>query len=432
MGRGTGGVRTAGVPRGAFARGGRNGQGQVRETPSGGQAVTPQVSCGYCGKSNHVENDCWKKSGKCLDCEIRVGERKLLADWMSLAIKGYDVILVMDWLTRYHAQLNCKMKTVELCIPGEATLKLDVRGRLASSALISGIRVRKMLSKGAQAYLAFLINTPSDKVKLEDMPVVKEYPDVFSEKLESFSLEREIAFKIDVTSGVAPISKTPYRMAPAELKELKLQLQDLLERGERKILDPIVVLWIEEAREKVKLICQRIQIAQSRQKSYADNRRKDLEFWIGDQVFLKITPLKASLMAGKEKKLQSRFVGPYKILQRVGNVAYKLELPPSLSRIHNIFHVSILKKYHPDPSHVLQPENIEIDEALTYEERPVKLLDRKVKELRNKRIPLVKVLWKNHGVEEATWEVEEEIQKKYLDLFPDQGMNFVDEILLRR
>ncbi|XP_027158304.1 uncharacterized protein LOC113759925 [Coffea eugenioides] len=204
------------------------------------------------------------------------------------------------------------------------------------------------------------------------------------------------------------------------------------EVGERKILDPIVVLWIEEAREKVKLICQRIQIAQSRQKSYADNRRKDLEFWIGDQVFLKITPLKASLMAGKEKKLQSRFVGPYKILQRVGNVAYKLELPPSLSRIHNIFHVSILKKYHPDPSHVLQPENIEIDEALTYEERPVKLLDRKVKELRNKRIPLVKVLWKNHGVEEVTWEVEEEIQKKYLDLFPDQGMNFVDEILLRR
>ena len=107
-------------------------------------------------------------------------------------------------------------------------------------------------------------------------------------------------------------------------------------------------------------------------------------------------------MAGKGKKSQSRFVGLYKILQRVGNVAYKLELPPNLSRIHNVFHVSILKKYHPDPYRILQSKSIEIDETLTYEEKPVKLLDRKVKELRNKRISMVKVLWRNHELEEAT------------------------------
>ena len=87
------------------------------------------------------------------------------------------------------------------------------------------------------------------------------------------------------------------------------------EVGERKVLDPTTVPWIEEVYEKIKLIRQKIQIAQSHQKSYADNRKKDLEFTVGDQVFLKITPLKASLMAGREKKLQSRFVGPYKILQ---------------------------------------------------------------------------------------------------------------------
>ncbi|XP_027172339.1 uncharacterized protein LOC113771995 [Coffea eugenioides] len=144
--------------------------------------------------------------------------------------------------------------------------------------------------------------------------------------------------------------------------------------------------WIEKANEKVKLVRQRIQTAQSRQKSYADNRRKDFEFAAGDLVFLKIIPLKASLMSGKGKKLYPRFVGPYKVIQRVGNVACKLELPPSLSRIHNVFHVSMLKKYHPDPSHILQPESIEFDETLTYEEKLVKFLDRKVKELRNKRI----------------------------------------------
>ena len=117
---------------------------------------------------------------------------------------------------------------VELCIPGEATLKLDIRGRLVSSTLISGIRVRKMLSKGAQGYLIFLINTPSDNVRLKNMPIVKEYPDVFLEKLEFLPPERKITFKIDVTPGVAPISMIPYRMAPSKLKELKLQLQDLL------------------------------------------------------------------------------------------------------------------------------------------------------------------------------------------------------------
>ena len=106
-----------------------------------------------------------------------------MTDLMGLAIKEYDVILGMDWLARYHAQLNCKAKTVELCIPGETTLKLNVRGRLASSVLISGIPTRKMLSKGGQGYLAFLINTPSDKVRLEDVPVVRDYPDIFPEKL---------------------------------------------------------------------------------------------------------------------------------------------------------------------------------------------------------------------------------------------------------
>ena len=165
---------------------------------------------------------------------------------------------------------------------------------------------------------------------------------------------------------------------------------------------------MEDAREKVKLIRQRILTAQSRQKSYADSRRKDLEFEVGDKVFLRITPLKANLMSGKGKKLQPRYVGPYPILQRIGKVAYKLELPNSLSRIHNVFHVSYLKKYHPDPSHVLQPEEFKIDETLTYEEKPVKILDRRTKEFRNKQIPLIKVLWMNHDVEEATWEVEEE------------------------
>ncbi|XP_071906032.1 uncharacterized protein [Coffea arabica] len=137
----------------------------------------------------------------------------------------------MDWLDCYYARVDCRMKVVEFCIPGEATLKLDVRGMLASSALISGIRARKLLGHGARSYLAFLVNAPGEKVKLEDMPVISEYSDVFPEELGSLPPEREIEFKVDLAPGTAPISKTPYRMALAELKELKVQLQDLLERG---------------------------------------------------------------------------------------------------------------------------------------------------------------------------------------------------------
>ena len=127
-------------------------------------------------------------------------------------------------------QLNCKTKVVEFSIPREATLRLDVRGRLASSALVSGIRARKLLSIGAQDYLAFLINTLGDKVKLEDVLVVNEFFDVFPDELKLMPLEREIEFKIDLVPGITPNAETPYRMAPAELKELRLQLQDLLKR----------------------------------------------------------------------------------------------------------------------------------------------------------------------------------------------------------
>ena len=118
------------------------------------------------------------------------------------------------------------------------------------------------------------------------------------------------------------------------------------EVGEKNILDPTTIPWMEDAQEKIKLIRQRLQTAQSRQKSYADNRRKDLEFEVEDHVFLKITPLR-NVTAGRGKKFQPKFVGPFPILQRAGKVAYRLELPPSLLRIHDVFHVSMLKNTTP-------------------------------------------------------------------------------------
>nr|XP_027067805.1 uncharacterized protein LOC113693471 [Coffea arabica] len=180
--------------------------------------------------STSTGDQCLISSKIYINCEIWVGERKLLGNSISLAIKGYNVILGMDWLARYDVQLDCKRKIVEFRIPGEATLRLDVRGSVALSAMISGIQARKLLSRGAQGFLTFLINTPTDKLKIEDVSVVSEYPDVFPDELVNLPSEREIEFEINLLLGASPISKTPYRMAPTELKELKLQLQDLLER----------------------------------------------------------------------------------------------------------------------------------------------------------------------------------------------------------
>ncbi|KAL4037197.1 hypothetical protein IC575_000785 [Cucumis melo] len=154
-------------------------------------------------------------------------------------------------------------------------------------------------------------------------------------------------------------------------------------------------------------------------KSYADVRRKDLEFEVGDKVFLKVAPMRGVVRFERRGKLSPRFVGPFVILERIGPVAYRLALPPSLSTVHDVFHVSMLRKYVPDPSHVVDYEPLEIDENLSYTEQPVEVLAREVKTLRNKEIPLVKVLWRNHRVEEATWEREDDMRSRYPELFEE-------------
>ena len=120
---------------------------------------------------------------------------------------------------------------------------------------------------------------------------------------------------------------------------------------------------------------------------------------------------------GKKGKLNPRFIGPYEVIEKVGPMAYRLALPPELEKIHSVFHVSMLRMYRSEPSHVVSSETIELIPDLTYEEETVEVLAREVKELRNKKIPLVKVLWRNHKTEEATWESEETMRHQSPQLF---------------
>ncbi|KAK6162214.1 hypothetical protein DH2020_002055 [Rehmannia glutinosa] len=147
--------------------------------------------------------------------------------------------------------------------------------------------------------------------------------------------------------------------------------------------------------EKVKLIKERICTAQSCQKSYADKRRKDLEFEVGDEVFLRLSPRKGLINPKKGGKLSQRYVGPYKILQRIG-----------------------LKKYRPDPEHIITRDTPPLMENLSYTEKPIRIIDQQIRQLRKREILMVKVVWQNHNRDEdATWEMEEYMRKQYPELF---------------
>ena len=153
-------------------------------------------------------------------------------------------------------------------------------------------------------------------------------------------------------------------------------------------------------------------------------RRRPLEFEVGDHVFLKVMPKRGVVRFGKRGKLSLRFIWPFEILERVGTVAYRLALPPSMSSVHEVFHISMLRKYTLDPAHVVDWGQIEVVTDGTFEERPVCILDSRDKVLRRKTVRLVRVLWRHYGVEESTWEHEDTMRATYPFLFRDEGTLF--------
>ncbi|GJT14764.1 hypothetical protein Tco_0873470 [Tanacetum coccineum] len=169
--------------------------------------------------------------------------------------------------------------------------------------------------------------------------------------------------------------------------------------------------------EKIVLIKQRIQAAQDRQNSYANLKRKPMEFKVGDRVMLKVSPWKGVIRFSKRGKLNPRYVGPFKVLAKVGVVAYRLELPQELSRVHHTFYVSNLKKCYADEPLAMPLEGIHVDDKLQFVEEPVEIMEREINRLKQSRIPLVKVCWNSRRGPEFTWEREDSFKKKYPRLF---------------
>ena len=152
---------------------------------------------------------------------------------------------------------------------------------------------------------------------------------------------------------------------------------------------------------------------QSRQKSYADKRRRPLTFEVGDYVYLKVSPMKGVQRFRVKRKLAPRYVGLYKIIEWKENVAYKLQLPPEMSAIFDVFHVSQLKRCLRIPEEAIAPTNIELQSDLTYEEKPIRVLEEMERVTQSKVIKFYKVVWNNHSEQDATWEQEDYLHEVY-------------------
>ncbi|KAJ0604534.1 putative nucleotidyltransferase, Ribonuclease H [Helianthus annuus] len=184
--------------------------------------------------------------------------------------------------------------------------------------------------------------------------------------------------------------------------------------GDKRMVGPELV---QETTDKIAQIRERIKAARDRQKSYADPKRKSVEFEVGDKVLLKVSPWKGVVRFGKRGKLNPRYIGPFRILRRIGTVAYKLELPEELNGVHDTFHVSNLKKSPTQENVIIPVDEVHIDEALRFTEQPVEVTDWKVNKTRRSSVKLVKVRWSSKHGPEYTWEREDQFKEKYPHLF---------------
>ncbi|GKC47731.1 putative reverse transcriptase domain-containing protein [Tanacetum coccineum] len=239
------------------------------------------------------------------------------------------------------------------------------------------------------------------------------------------SLQKALGTNLDMSTAYHPQTDGQSKRTIQTLKDMLRACEidfgkgwvnhfPLAEVGQAQLTGPEIV---QETTEKIIQIKQRMQVSRDRQKSYADQKHKPMDLKVGEKVMLKVSPWKGVVRFGKRGKLNPRYVGPFKVLENVRSIAYKLELPEELSRVYNTFHVTNLKKCYVDEPLAVPLDGLHFDDKLQFVKEPIEIIDREVKQLRRIRVPIFKVLWNSRRGPDFTWEREDQFQKKYPHLF---------------
>ncbi|GJZ13539.1 putative reverse transcriptase domain-containing protein [Tanacetum coccineum] len=341
------------------------------------------------------------------DCEIRyhLGKANVVADALSRKEREPPLrvrALVITIGVGCHAKSSQGYDTIWVIVD-----------RLTKSAIFVSMRETDLMDKLARMYLKEVFTRHGIPLSI----ICDHDPRFASNFWRSF--QNALGTSLDMSTAYHP-------QTDGQSERTIQNLEDMLracaidfrkgwaEVGEVQLTGPDIV---QETTEKIIQIKQRMQTARDRQKSYAYLKRKPMEFQVGDKVMLKVSPWKVVVCFGKWGKLNHWYVGPFKVLEKVGEVSYKLELPEELSRGNNTFHVSNLKKCYADEPLAIPLDGLHFDDKLQFIEEPVEITDREVKRLKRSRIPLVKVRWNSRIGPEFTCECEDQFWKKYPHLF---------------
>ncbi|GJS74370.1 putative reverse transcriptase domain-containing protein [Tanacetum coccineum] len=413
-------------------------------------------------------------------CTLNLVNHIFEIDLMPIELGTFDVIIGMDWLVKHDAVIVCGEKVI--CIPyGNKMLIVESDKGVSRLKIISCIKDHKYVERGCHLFLAHVTEKESKEKRLEDVPIIRDFPKVFPEELPALPPSRQVEFRIDLVLGVRPVARAPYRLAPSEMRELSIQLKELLEKGFirpssspwgasyqvmsfgltnapavfmdlmnrvcKPYLDKFVIVFIddifvyfkdeEEHGKHLNIILELLK------KERLCAKFSKCDFWLDSVQFLghvidrsgvyvdpakieaikswaaprkssrlrTVSPWKGAVHFRKRRKLSPRYIGLFKILARVGPVAY------TLKGIHSTFHISNLKKCLAKGDIVVLIDEIQLDDKLHMIEELVEVVDREVKRLKQSRIPIVKVCWNSQRGPEFTWECEDQIKKKYPHLF---------------
>ncbi|XP_076945196.1 uncharacterized protein LOC143616167 [Bidens hawaiensis] len=460
------------------------------------------------------------------NCNLLLENHQFDINLLPIDFGSFDVVVGMDWLSKNQAEIICLEKQIRLPLPSGETLFVQGERGNSDSNLTSIMQTRKMLRKGYPTYLVKVIDTKAEEPKIEDIPVVREFP----EDLPGLPPPRQVEFRINLVQDAAPVARSPYRLAPSEMQEMvkranvvavalskkerekplrvralgltiQTSLTTLIRDAQREALKTrnlkyeklrgLEAEFIEKSDGALYLIdrvwvplfgnLRRIVLDEAHKSRYSINpgstkMYKDLQEhywwpnlkgdiavyvskyltcskvkaehrkppgllkepkipqWKWDNITIDfitklpvtprnhdaiwVSPWKGIIRFGKRGKLSPRFVGPFKIIQRIGPVAYRLELPSEFRGIHNVFHVSNIKKCLSDESLIVPVEDIRIDDKLRFVEEPVEVMDWKIQKLRHNKIKLVKVRRNSRLGPEFTWERQDKMKRKYPQLFP--------------